>query len=352
MNTKELVDHFITHSPKFNDDLGLDDIDDKHENIVKEAYLQINNGKAFTKNNFRNWKEQSDLGVPSQLSFSAANENGYLNMILKFAYRKLFRRDVDRFLLSAILDDIDVIKSTGGEKLLDEIPVHLTPGASEGYHINGTSVNVRWLKYIYILNRFLKFKLVEDNAIWVDVGSYYGGLQGLVRKYRPRSRIVMVDFHHQLCRSYIYLSELFPEAKHIMPDEVSNYKSLNDMPEGAIMYVPVSEYEQISEQKVDLVSNHFSLGEMRREFFNVYMNSTLFKKSKKVYIVNRFVSSPFFEKIYDTDLNILDYIDTERSVEYFDVFPVYHYMLMQREVFGRNEFRNLSSSFFEQLTSN
>ena len=111
MNTKELVDHFITHSPKFNDDLGLDDIDDKHENIVKEAYLQINNGKAFTKNNFRNWKEQSDLGVPSQLSFSAANENGYLNMILKFAYRKLFRRDVDRFLLSAILDDIDVINT-------------------------------------------------------------------------------------------------------------------------------------------------------------------------------------------------------------------------------------------------
>ena len=55
------------------------------------------------------------------------------------------------------------------------------------------------------------------------------------------------------------------------------------MPKGSFVYVPVSDYYKIANQKVDLVTNFFSLGEMRREFHSVYMHSTLFKESKKVF---------------------------------------------------------------------
>ena len=54
-----------------------------------------------------------------------------------------------------------------------------------------------------------KFNIPNNvNKIWIDVGSYYGGVAGLVKKYFPEIRIILVDFHHQLCRSYLYLSEL------------------------------------------------------------------------------------------------------------------------------------------------
>jgi hypothetical protein len=199
------------------------------------------------------------------------------------------------------------------------------------------------------LKRILIEDLVKKDSIWVDIGSFYGGLQGLVKKYVPDSKIVLVDFHHQLCRSYIYLKTLFPDAVHIFPNDVKKYKNLKNLPSGSIMYVPVTYYHLIANGKVDLVSNFFSLGEMRRLFFKKYINSQLFKKASSKFLVNRFVSSPFFEKTYDTDITILDYVDANSKVTYFDVFPLHHYAIYNREVLGTKAFRNVSSSYFELI---
>ena len=83
-----------------------------------------------------------------------------------------------------------------------------------------------------------------------------------------------------------------------------------------------------------------------------YMNSNIFKKSKFSYLVNRFVSAPFFESTYPGKLSILDYLQDDRDVSHFDVFPVHQYMLTKRELFGRKAFRNTSSSHFELITHN
>ncbi len=350
MNTNELVKRYIDHAPDFYQDLDLKGIDDKHSNILKEAYKQFEDSEENIGSGFRSWKGQNDLAVPSQFTLNFFRSQGYMRGMLKYGYRKILRRKEDEFLRNAILDDIDIIKGLGGSDLLMENPVHLTPGAKDCYFVSETSVSLRWLRYIYILKRVLDKKLLSDGEIWVDVGSFYGGLQGLVRKYRPKSRIVLVDFHHQLCRSYIYLSKQFPDAKHILPDQIKEYTDLNELPEGSIMYVPVSEYEHIAGQSADLVTNFFSLGEMRREFFNIYMTSQLFKESKRVLLVNRFVSAPFFEKTYDTDIAIMDYRQPDRTADYFDIFPMHHYLLVKRELFGRECFRNMCSPYFEMIT--
>ena len=44
---------------------------------------------------------------------------------------------------------------------------------------------------------------------------------------------------------------------------------------------------------------------------------------KNTYLVNRFVSAPFFEKTFDSDLSILDYLKSEKSPDYFDIFPIF-----------------------------
>ena len=351
MITNELVNNFISHSPGFHKDIELSEIDDKHTNILREAYKQISSVNGLTGSNFRSWKAQNDLAVPAQVSFSHFRLHGVIKTILKYFYMTFVRYRENKFLISSLLDDVSVINNLGAEKLLIDNPVHLTPGVGNFYRTSGSSVNTRWLRYVYILKRILDMNLLKNGGVWVDIGCYYGGIQGLVRKYNPRSKLVLVDFHHQLCRSYIYLNELFPDAIHILPDEIDKYGDINNIPEGGIMYVPVSEYVKIKDQKADLVTNFFSLGEMRREFFSSYMDSKLFKESENIYLVNRVVSSPFFEKTYDTDVSILDYIKSFRKIKYFDLFPMHHYLLLKRKLFGRVGFRNVSSPYFEIITT-
>ena len=352
MNTKKLVKKFIKHSPRFYDDLDLKNVDQKHTDILNEAYKQFDQNFSYiSTGNYRDWSGQTDYGVPERLGIDNFKQYGILRTFFRFVYRKIFKYKSEKHLLSTLLDDVEVIKIIGAKDLLVSNPVHLTPGVKRFFPVEGTTVNMRWLRYVYLLNRILNLKILTNDSVWVDIGSFYGGLQGLVRKYNPQTRIVMVDFHHQLCRSFIYLSKMYPNSTHILPSQVSEYSDFASMPKGSFVYVPVSDYESIPNQSVDLFSNFFSFGEMKREYFDVYMSSELFYNSKNTYLVNRFVSAPFFEKTYDSDLSILDYTNLERTVKYFDIFPMHNYMLVKRNLFGRNEYRNASSSYFEMIAS-
>ncbi|MDC0239184.1 putative sugar O-methyltransferase [Candidatus Thioglobus sp.] len=346
--TQEKIDLFIKNSSSFYKDDELDNIDNKHKGIIEKAYKQFSESVNLA--NLKNWAGQSDMTVPPQLSFLQFKHRGIFKVIVIYFAKLILRREEYKLLKSTLLDDIAVIKSKeNGSKLLADNPVHLTPGSNIFYQHEGTTVNGRWLRYVYQLQQIKSNKLLNDNQIWVDVGSYYGGLAGLVKKYFSDIRIILVDFHHQLCRSYLYLSELYPEVEHIFPDSITQYKNFKDIPNGSIMYVPVSEYDSIQDNQVDFFTNSFSLGEMRREVFNSYVNSPLYQQATNLYLINRFVSAPFFEQTYDTDLNILDYKLYESNVTYFDMFPIHHYMLLKRKVLGRIEFRNVSSPYFEVI---
>ncbi len=346
LNAKALIEEFVAHSPAFYGDLDLHDVDSKHVNIVKLAYAELEDPSQFS---FRSWKAQSDLTVPSQLSLKRWQAGGIGVELLKYCYSQLFRREMDYQLRESLLDDYNVIVGMGGKHLIDENPVHKTPGAREFYFLNGNSISTRWLRYIYLTKRILDLQL-SDDAVWVDVGSYYGGLQGLIRKYRPKMKIVLVDFHHQLLRSYIYLKQLHPDATHVLPDQLAAYRDLSSVPEGACVYVPVSSFDTIANDTAALTTNFFSLGEMRRTHFERYVTSPLFVRSSYQLFVNRFVSAPFFEKTYDSDVTVLDYEVSGRNRVYFDVFPMHHFLLIKRKVLGNYRFRNLSSSYFEMLS--
>ena len=90
---------------------------------------------------------------------------------------------------------------------------------------------------------------------------------------------------------------------------------------------------------------------MWRSIFDQDIDSEIFSKAAKQFIVNRFVSAPFFEKTYDSDLTIIDYLRSDRSLDYFDVCPIHHYLLVERELFGRYSPRNISSPYFEIISS-
>lgn len=351
MNISTLAKDFIENSPEFHSDLSLGHLDEKHIRLLGESYKEEAQGTAFGEENFRNWKGQSDMAVPAQLTLDRVFSRKGFYHIAKYAYIRMFHGEQNRDVLNSLLDDIAIIHDMGGADLLEENPVHLTPGATFFYRTGGTSVNMRWLRYIYLLKRILDLDVLGSGSVWVDVGSYYGGLQGLVFKYRPDGVYVMVDFHHQLCRSYLYLKQLFPQANHVFPNAVDSFFDSNRLNPGSFVYLPVRSYDTISDRHADLVTNFFSLGEMRREFFCQYWESPLFREAGHQFLVNRFVSSPYFEQTYDSDITVADYLDSSRQLRYFDVFPMHHFMQIQRELFGRKAGRNTSSSYFEMVTT-
>ncbi len=328
-------------------DANLENLDSKHIRIINNSK---NNLKSLNQLNFRNWSDQNDMGLKYPMTYlSKVFLESKTNRFLFYFFKIIKKRLNHFFEYSSMLDDIEIIKSLGGDYLLNENPQNKTPGAINFPLVNNYSVSFRWLRYIYILNQIINKKLINNSSIWVDIGSYYGGLQGLVKKYFPGSKLIMVDFNHQLTRSYIYLKQLYPDAKHVFPNEISSIKSIESLPNGSILYVEINDFEKLNNFKVNLTTNFFSLGEMKKITFEKYINSSVIRNSDYIYFVNRFCSSPLFEKTYDDSINIFNY-KLNQGLFYFDIFPISHFQITLRNILKRTYFRNVSSPYFEMIS--
>ena len=82
-------------------------------------------------------------------------------------------------------------------------------------------------------------------------------------------------------------------------------------------------------------SNFFSFGEMPTDVLCGYLRSSPYKKCKTfAYLVNRVVSSPTFEHVYDNNTNDdFDYCLKRENIDYFDLFPVHNYNIFERKLF-------------------
>ncbi len=348
----KLAQHFIENSPDFYGDLSIDEIDEKHNGIVTNAYLEFG-GANNSWENFRNWAGQGDGLAPMNFFTEVLHSKDFIKNLIKYIYKKTIKRQSEVFFWQTLRDDFAILKNIEAQSLLRDNPISNTPGVGNYCSIDGYQLNQRWARYIYLLKRISSEGLLKEGGVWVDVGPFYGGLQGLIRRYHPKCKMILVDFHHQLCRSYIYLATLYPHSHHVLPNDVVKYSDFEDLPENSFVYVPVSYFEKIQHNKeINLFSNFFSFGEMRRVHFEQYMHCPLAEYAKRHYLVNRFVSSPFFEKTYDSDLTILDYLSNGRSINYFNIFPMHHYQLIERKILSGKGFRNTSSPYFELITSN
>jgi len=342
MDIKELYKTFLENSRS--SEIFNDEIDSKHTRIIQNSKKNLEN---LNSTNFRNWSEQSDMGLKYKMTYFSKIFLGLKNIFFfNFLFELLKKRLNHIFEFSSMIDDIQIIKSLNGENLIKENPQNKTPGATNFPLVNGYSVTSRWLRYLYFLNQFKRFELLKNNQAWLDIGSYYGGLQGLVKKNFPDAIIIMLDFNHQLTRSYIYLKQMYPNSNHILPNKISNIKNLNDLPKGSILYVELEDLKKLNEFNINIVTNFFSLGEMKRNTFNNYLKSDFIKNCQTLYFVNRFNSSPFYDMTYDDPINIFDY-KIKKDIFYFDHFPIHQYNVANRKVLERKFFRNASSSYFE-----
>ncbi|ONF77278.1 sugar methyltransferase, partial [Leptospira santarosai serovar Bananal] len=233
---QDLARDFIDNSDYFSQET-ITDLDIKHKDIISSHYQNFDLNANFNEKNFRNWNKQSDLPVPTQLSLRNLLSKKIFFNLARYIYENTIDLYQTKFRKQGLIDDLQIIKSIGAEEILKENPVDKTPGATIAYLKAGLSFNSRWLRYIYLTKKILGLFEANSNFTWLDIGCYYGGLQGLVKKYRPNAKIFLVDFNHQLCRSYIYLKLLYPNVEHLFPNQINSSFNMDLVRDGSIVYL-------------------------------------------------------------------------------------------------------------------
>lgn len=350
MNKEKLVFNFLKNYKYFWNEKNLG-VDRKHLLILKTFKKKYKKNLKSIISNYMDWAGQDNGHIPFQFNINSIKYYGIFQSVLFFLRHIksiIFKYNLKK---KHFFDDVSILKKTGAFNELKKTKFHKLNFKTRLYFLEkDISTNYRLNRYAYLSNQIKKFNFFKNKNIaynWVDIGSYYGGVQYLVKKSFKNLNIFLVDFNHQLLRSYLFLKEIYPNSNHILPDQINEKKLINIS--NSFVYMPIKKFNNFKNIKFDLVSNFFSFGEMKRKFFNKYLNNKLINNSKNLYLVNRFVSAPFFEKTYDTDLNILDYKLKNFKIDYLDVFPIHNYYTIRRKLFNSYEHRPISSQYFEMV---
>ena len=105
-------------------------------------------------------------------------------------------------------------------------------------------------------------------------------------------------------------------------------------------------------QRIDLFTNFYSLGEMPKKYFKSYLNSKIIQNSNYVYFCNRYDSSPFYEKTFEESFSMLDYLLKNFQIKLNRSSGIHNYMMPIRGLFGIRKQRPISAGYFELIQQN
>jgi len=166
----------------------------------------------------------------------------------------------------------------------------------------------RWFKHIYMLGLMKEVlqRYLPKGFVSLDIGSGYGIFSGLVHQEYPASKQVLVDLPELLLLARYFLSSCFPEAKIAGVREISREGTITrEFLDGFdFVLMPCQFYKNCAPGGIDLVTSFASLGELKRSFFNYYIQAPPFQTAKFLFTVNLVDSSLWFK---ESDLTILDY---------------------------------------------
>lgn len=233
-------------------------------------------------------------------------------------------------------DTFQVLEAEHALDLLGRHPAAGTPGAPFTYSIKGYSFNLRWARHIYFHNLLQKHLGGEirkrKRFISMDIGSSYGIFSSIFTAEYPNSTQVLVDFPDQHLLAYYYIAKTFPEARIGTLSDLLTQQTITRefLEQFDFVLAPVATYEMFAANSVDMVTNFFSFGEMRREWFMGYIQGKAFQTAEFFFTSNRIESAPRLEPTYDSDLTILDYPLADYQRLLFGVFPLYTYHIRKK----------------------
>lgn len=217
----------------------------------------------------------------------------------------------------------------------------------------GYSFTNRYIRHTYSVGLF-KDKMgneLNDNFIFMDIGSSYGIFSAVLKRDMPKTKHVLVDMPGQLVLAHYYLAQLFPDAKIAGFHEIAQVEKINKafIDNYDFILVPTSMYEKISNSQniVDVVTNFASLSEMSKTWFDAYINSAIFKTAKYFYTVNRYDGYP----TYKDAITVLDYPVYNYKTIYMRTCPFLKYYYCSKWFFFSQRV-SYPSEFFQFIGKN
>ena len=131
---------------------------------------------------------------------------------------------------------------------------------------NKFPLNNHMITVYYYYNLLCSYTNLDKIKTIIDIGPGNGNLISLLYSKINNSKIIAVDLPETLSSSILFISELFPKAKILMPHEAKSKNfNLYDF-----VFLTPSQIDMLDENSVDLTINTHSFQEMMHEQINEY----------------------------------------------------------------------------------
>ena len=156
----------------------------------------------------------------------------------------------------------------------------------------GLNLTQRILRYSYYLSSLsnnLPFLFDDEKRLIVDIGGGYGGLIRSMAHYYRNHTYIICELPETILLSEYYLKNCFINKKflHINKLDLIDDLKKEDLLKYDFVFITPDIFFKIETRIIDLTINTTSLGEMKAEVQQKYINS-IEKNSKYFYSVNRY----------------------------------------------------------------
>ena len=226
-----------------------------------------------------------------------------------------------------------------------------TVGNPEYFTQRSIKYNERWLRHVRTCELF-KQHISKDKGLKLnvlDIGGGYSQFACMLKKTVSINNIATVDFMEQLFFSYYFIKKNFPNAKVNSLKEILEIDIIDEkfVQKYDFVLIPIECFKNIKSGHFNVICNFSSLGEMPREVFSDYINSSVFKKAKYLFTINRLDSWP----TYKNYLTILDYELNNYDPIHNMISPLwdYYYISYTNLYIKKNIFRSRKFEFIGKL---
>jgi hypothetical protein len=202
----ELIKQFILNTENFWEDHKIINLDYKHRKILKTFNKKYKDNLELFSKQIINWEGQTDQGHPYQINLKSIKYYGFTKNILdglKYIYQIISKKNYDR---NSFIDDIEIIKLKKGVNFFNKIDISSRPDKPPIYFSKENfETNNRWNRYVYLASRIINSKLLNSKSKnWLDIGSYFGGLQSILKKDLKNPQIILSEDDRKNIESAVF----------------------------------------------------------------------------------------------------------------------------------------------------
>lgn len=172
-------------------------------------------------------------------------------------------------------------------------------------------INDQIIYSYYIFNILNSYTHLPDIKTFLEIGAGNGNFLSIIHKNVPGATIIDVDLPETLSHAILFISDLYPNAKILMPNEVKG-KNFNNYD---FIFLTPSQIDLIKDDSIDVFLNTFSFQEMTYDQINEYFN--LIQRSGRD--KSLFLSANRVEKRLDSNLSPKK--DSSENTNKFSEYP-------------------------------